>query len=58
MTLSECQEKQEVRLYAPFNRHWESNPRVQSPSSTPLIPRVNQWLTAFTSIDIDIATNL
>jgi hypothetical protein len=40
MILSECQEKQEVRLYAPFNRHWESV-GIKSTGSIPVVHPIN-----------------
>ena len=40
MILSECQEKQEVRLYAPFNPHWESV-RIKSTGSIPVVHPIN-----------------
>jgi len=40
MTLSECWEKQEVRFYAPFNRHWESV-GVNVAGSIPVVHPIN-----------------
>jgi len=40
MTFSECSEKQEVRFYAHFNRHWESV-GVNVAGSIPVVHPIN-----------------
>jgi hypothetical protein len=52
MILSECQEKQEVRLYAPFNRHWESV-RIKSTDSIPVVHPINLLYKATTPDEIE-----
>ena len=43
-----------MHLSTVTGNQWESMSRVQSPSSTPLVPYINQWFTIILGVNIGL----